>query len=383
MSSSKRRTAAGALSEWFRLRLPLDRLSYEHLKQKDVPRHPMSWAYFLGGLTLCALAVQVATGLLLMLYYQPSTAFAHESVRFIETAVPGGSLVRNMHAWSASALIVFLFLHASTVGVTRAYRNPRELTWLTGVVLLVCTLAMAFSGYLLPWSTLSVYATRVGTEILQVSTDFMPYPLSEAGALAATLLTGSQGVGQATLTRFYALHVVALPLLILAAIGAHLILIQLHGMSIPLPLRDKGSEQAAERFFPGFLLKECGVWLLFLGALTILAALLPYDCFLPYTLAGAFDPLAAAPAGIKPEWYFYFLYYPLEMLPRAAAISAAFAFFVALAAAPWLLRWLPSLWGASFENSKFPTVTALAASVFVLLITLFGGELVRLVRGLP
>src|SRR5262249_5272272 len=171
--------------------------------------------YNLGGLTLCAFLIQIATGFLLMLYYQPTTAFAHESVHFITTVLPAGSLIRNLHVWSANAMVLLLFLHASTLALMRAYRKPREVTWLTGVLSMFVVLALAFSGYLLPWNTLAVYATKVGTEILQVSTDFLFYPLSEAGTFAARLLVGSEGVGQQTLSRFYALHVFGLPLLLL------------------------------------------------------------------------------------------------------------------------------------------------------------------------
>jgi cytochrome b6 len=379
VSESSETGPGKTISEWLDVRLPVKHLAYEHLSQKSVPSHKHSWVYNLGGLTLCAFLIQLATGLLLMLYYQPTSASAHGSVQFITTMVSGGSLIRNLHDWSANAMVLFLFLHAATVALTRAYRTPRELSWLTGVLSMFVTLGLAFSGYLLPWNTLAVYATKVGTEILQVSTDSLFYPLSEAGSFAARLLVGSEGVGQQTLSRFYALHVCGLPLLLLTLAGVHLLLVQLHGLSIPLSISKQSS--ADEPFFPEFALKECGIWLCFAGALVILAVLLPYDSFIPYTLSSAFDPLAAAPTGIKPEWYFYFLYYPLEILPRPVAISGSLVFFLAVALTPWLMVWLPRLWGATFERSKFPTVAAAAVIGFLFALTVFGEDLVRAVRG--
>ena len=379
VSQSSETGITRVLSQWLDIRLPLKQLSYEHLTRKSVPAHKHSWAYNLGGLTLCAFLIQLATGFLLMLYYQPTTASAHESVHFITTMVPGGSLVRNLHVWSANAMIVLLFLHAATVACMRAYRQPRELTWTTGVLSMFVVIGLAFSGYLLPWNTLSVYATKVGTEILQVSTDFLFYPLSEAGSFAAGLLVGPEGVGQQTLTRFYALHVFGLPFLLLALSGVHLLLIQLHGISVPLSVPSESAKE--EPFFPDFALKECGIWLIFAGFLVVLATLLPYDAFLPYTLSCAFDPLAPAPTGIKPEWYFYFLYYPLEMLPRVVAITGSLLFFLALALTPWLMARLPRAWGATFERSRFPTAAAAAVAAAVVALTLFGEHLVRAVRG--
>src|SRR5687767_7345229 len=193
-----------SLRSWFGERLPTEQISYEHFTNKAVPRHKFSWAYYLGGLTLVSFVVQVITGLLLLLYYQPTTIAAYDSVQFITREVPGGLLIRNMHTWSANAMIVFVFLHALTVSLMRAYRKPRELTWLSGTFSLLLVLALAFSGYLLPWSSLAVYATKVGTQIIQTSTDFLPGALSQIGPFFASLLVGSEGVGQQALTRFFA-----------------------------------------------------------------------------------------------------------------------------------------------------------------------------------
>lgn len=385
---------AKQLKDWLTVRLPVNNLTFEHLAKKDVPVHRLSCMYYLGGLTLVTFIVQLVTGILLMLYYQPVTTFANSSVRFISLAVPGGSLIRNLHAWSASAIILLLFLHIASVALFRSYRRPREFTWLIGALSLPVVLAMAFSGYLLPWNTLSVYATKVGTQILQSSTEFLPGLLAGVGPLIAGLLVGANTIGQETLSRFYALHILILPLSMLVLLSLHLLLVQLHGMSVPLSIHKKlsGKEFSAQkteipmstpaqRFFPTFLLKELALWIVFVSVLIILAMVLPYDSFLPYTLTGSYNPLVPAPVGIKPEWYFYFLYYPLEIFPKAAVIAGSVIFFLALIFYPWLADGIPRLWGAKAEQSKFPTWAPLVVLAYLAVMTLFGSHIVTLLAG--
>lgn len=373
--------AMHTIRHWFGQRVPTQYLTYDHLANKSVPIHKFSWAYFLGGLTLVSLLVQIVTGLLLLLYYQPSTVGAYDSVQFITREVPGGLLIRNMHTWSANAMIVFMFFHALTVSVIRAYRKPRELTWLTGSLSLLLVLAMAFSGYLLPWNSLAVYATKVGTQIMRTSTDFLPGILSQIGPFAASLVTGSGDVGQQTLTRFFAFHIAILPLLLGVFVAAHLLFIQVHGMSIPPSQANAPSR--SEQFFPTFLLKDAGLWMLFIAGLMILSVVLPYDFFLPYTLLEKYNALAPAPAGIKPEWYFYFLYYPLEVLPRGFVLGGTALFFAALIFFPWLLAGLARLLRIDLEKSNLPVLIPIAVAFAVIVLTFFGPQIVHTIRGVP
>ena len=136
--------------------------------KKHVPIHRTTVFYFLGGMALFLFGIQVATGILLSLYYKPSPDQAFESVRAIMTEVDFGWLIRSIHVWSANLLIGVLFLHVLTTYIMRAYRGPREITWMTGVALLGVFLAFGFSGYLLPWNQLAFFATRVGTAIVGV-----------------------------------------------------------------------------------------------------------------------------------------------------------------------------------------------------------------------
>src|SRR5208337_1937455 len=165
------------------------------------------------------------TGCLLILYYQPAEATAHESVQRIMTGVSYGWLVQSMHAWGADLFIGAAVLHFLTVLLTRAYRKPRELTWLSGMFLLFLALGFGFSGYLLPWNTLAFFATKVGTEI----TGQVPL----IGKPLLIFLRGGEEVTGATLTRFFGFHVAVLPLLATVLILLHVLLVQRLGMSVP------------------------------------------------------------------------------------------------------------------------------------------------------
>jgi quinol-cytochrome oxidoreductase complex cytochrome b subunit len=163
------------LRAWLDERIGLDEL--ERLaRHKQVPIHRHAVWYYLGGMTLFLFGVQVATGILLLFYYRPSAEEAYESVQFLMADVQFGWLIRSIHAWSANLMIFTLFLHMLSVLLLKAYRPPREVTWLTGVALFGLALAFGFTGYLLPWNTLALFATKVGTDIpgvLPVVGDFV------------------------------------------------------------------------------------------------------------------------------------------------------------------------------------------------------------------
>jgi cytochrome b6 len=270
-------------------------------KKKEVPIHRHSIWYYLGGMTLFLFIVQVSTGALLLIYYRPSAQEAYESVQFLMAEVRFGWLVRSIHAWAANLLIFTLFLHLFSVFLGRAYARPRELTWMSGVVLLGLAMTFGFTGYLLPWNALAYFATRVGTQIIGV--------VPVVGEFLLRVLRGGDDVTGATLTRFYAIHVALLPATTLVLVGLHLFLVQKHGMSIPPRMQREGGPKRVMPFFPNFLLRDLVGWL---TALAILAALAAY---IPAELGTKADPFASAPAGIKPEWYFMFMYQTLKYLP--------------------------------------------------------------------
>jgi cytochrome b6 len=285
---------------WLDARLqlaPLRRVAAE----KTVPVHRFMPLYYFGGMTLFFFLVQVMTGILLMLYYRPSADEAFESVEFIMTTVPFGWLVRSIHSWSANLMVFFACVHLATVFFLKAYRPPRELTWVSGCALLFLSLAFGFSGYLLPWNELAFFATQVGTEI--------PGTVPLVGDWILRFLRGGERVTGGTLSRFYGWHVAILPALTVAFLGLHVLLVQIHGMSVPPGEEKKGNRPAGMRFVPHFLLRELFGWTLALGVLAALAALFPWE------LGEKADPFAPAPAGIRPEWYFMFMFETLKLVP--------------------------------------------------------------------
>ena len=187
---------------WFDERLSISSL-VAIAKKKEVPLHRHSIWYYFGGMTLFLFVVQVVTGILLLLYYRPSSEGAFESVQFIITEVKFGWLIRSIHSWSANLMIATLFIHMFSVFFLRGYYPPREITWLSGVFLLFIVICFGFSGYLLPWNKLAFFATKVGTEIAGV--------VPVVGRPILRFLRGGDDVTGATLTRFFGFHVAVLP----------------------------------------------------------------------------------------------------------------------------------------------------------------------------
>ena len=290
--------AAESLRLWLDERLAIDAAA-AIARKKEIPLHRQSVWYYFGGMTLFLFSVQVATGILLLLYYRPSAENAFESVQFIMTDVQFGWLIRSVHSWSANLMIATLFIHMFSVYFMSAYRRPREMTWVTGVALLFICICFGFSGYLLPWNKLAFFATKVGTEIAGV--------LPVVGHPMLRFLRGGDEVTGATLTRFFGFHVAVLPATATVLIGLHVLLVQMHGMSVPL--KYAGEKVRKMKFFPNFFMRDLVGWLLAIGALAALAALFPWE------LGEKADPFAPAPAGIKPEWYFLFMFQTLKYIP--------------------------------------------------------------------
>jgi quinol-cytochrome oxidoreductase complex cytochrome b subunit len=284
---------------------------------KQVPVHRHSFWYLWGGMVLFLFLLQVVTGILLLLYYRPGSAEAYESVQFIVTKVEWGWLVRSLHSISANLLMLAVLVHMASTFFLRAYRRPRELTWVTGVLLFFVFITFGFSGYLLPWNELAYFATAVGTAI--------PAAIPWVGDFMVTLVRGGSEVTGATLSRFFGLHVAILPAITTLILGAHLYLVQRHGTSVPRGAREKSRPMP---FLPNFLLRDMIAWFVALGVLVsiiVLAPTAPMGALFPFDalfdpkhlleLGSKADPFASAPAGIKPEWYFLFMYQALKMLP--------------------------------------------------------------------
>lgn len=284
--------------DWLEERLGW-RAAQQLIEHKEVPQHRHSLWYYFGGMTLFLFCVQVGTGILLLLYYRPSAEQAFESVQFIMTEVQFGWLIRSVHSWSANLMIAAAFVHMFSTLFLRAFRRPREITWVSGALLLFLALGFGFSGYLLPWNKLAFFATKVGTDIAGVVPVIGPFLLR--------FLRGGDEVTGATLTRFFGFHVAILPAVTTTILALHVYLVQKHGMSTPPSLDRK--EVPRMKFVPDFLMRDLVGWLAAVAVLAALAALFPWE------LGEKADPFAPAPAGIKPEWYFVFMFQTLKYIP--------------------------------------------------------------------
>jgi menaquinol-cytochrome c reductase cytochrome b subunit len=192
---------------------------------RKVPRG-INWAYTLGSATLFAFLSQAVTGVFLAMYYRPDPAGgAYESVRYIDDNVFLGQFVRGMHKWGASVMIILIFLHMGRVFFYGAYKYPRELTWIIGVVLLILTLTMGFTGYLLPFDQRSYWATIVGVNINGTG----PF----IGPFLSDFLRAGPEFGATTLSRFYSIHMLLVPGALAALIGLHLYLVTKLGITAP------------------------------------------------------------------------------------------------------------------------------------------------------
>ncbi len=333
------------------------------LRHKKVPLHRFSALYFLGGITLFLFGIQVVTGILLLLYYRPSANEAFESVQYIMTRVQFGWLIRSIHSWSANLMIFTAFAHMFSVAFLRAYRKPRELTWVSGMLLLFLVLGFGFSGYLLPWNTLAFFATKVGTEI----TGQVPL----IGHQMLVFLRGGEEVTGATLTRFFGFHVALLPGIATALLLLHIALIQRLGMSAPPGVEAAWAADPTKkremRFFPNFLLRELMAWYIALGVLGALAAIAPWG------LGTKADPFAVAPAGIKPEWYFLFMFQTLKMIPAKVWLidgEVLGVLIFGLAGLLWLL--LPFFDRGSKRGARWALGAIIFATAYVVAMTVYG-----------
>ncbi len=213
--------AASWVDERYHISEPLTKIL-----KKPVPKYALHWWYCLGGITAFLFVVQGITGILLAFYYQPTPEAAYSSIQYIETQVYLGSAIRAIHHWAANGMIVMCVAHMLRVFIMGAYKRPRELNWVSGVFLLILTLAFGFTGYLLPWDQRAFWATTVGSEIAGA--------IPAIGNLALVYLRVGWNVTGETLSRFYGLHVIIVPLATVAFMGAHFLMVRRQGIAKPL-----------------------------------------------------------------------------------------------------------------------------------------------------
>src|SRR5512135_99986 len=206
--------------DWLDERLGLKTI-YDTVLDRKVPK--VNWWFTLGSASLFLFLLQGITAIMLTIYYVPSPDHAYDSIQYIMNGVTFGWLIRGIHHWGASLMVLLVFIHMLRTFFYGAYKFPREITWLTGVVLLLATVGMGFTGYLLPWNQRAYWATTVGTEIAGT----VPF----IGNFILRVLRGGNDLSAVTLTRFFAVHIWFLPAIIVAVIGAHLYLVIRLGIS--------------------------------------------------------------------------------------------------------------------------------------------------------
>jgi cytochrome b6 len=349
------------LYQWIDERVQLEDL-VKFLGKKYVPIHRHSIWYYFGGVSLFLFIIQVVTGILLLLYYKSGEALAFESIQFIMSKVQFGWLIRSIHSWTANLFILAAMIHMFSVYFEKSYRKPRELSWLTGMLMFFLALGFGFSGYLLPWNELAFFATKVGTDIAGV------VPI--IGKPLMVFLRGGQEVTGATLSRFFGFHVAVLPGIFTVLLSTHLILIQRQGMSEPLIERDATTGPLKTMpFFPNFLLRDLLLWLIVLNLLAILAV------FFPWELGKKADAFASAPAGIKPEWYFLFMFQTLKYIPGKLWFLDGEVFGIVLFSVGGLMWLLVPFWdrkSSRGQQNRFITYVGIFIIFYILVLTTLG-----------
>lgn len=299
-------------NDWLRERFPIDQQVLISMGSEPVPGHLKRWWWCLGGTPAYLFIIQAVTGVLLTFYYVPTPEQAYESVAAISNEVRFGWYIRSLHKWSANFMIVAVLLHMMRVFFTGAYRRPREGNWMLGVLLLLLTLGFGFTGYSLVYEQLSFWGATVAANILQS----IPF----VGPDLADFLRGGPHVGSNMLTRLFVFHIGALPTLMVVVLLGHLLLMRTHGVS---PLGSPAGPDAKRfPFIPDHLFTEIAVALFLMFFLTFLAIVFPAG------LGPKADPLVT-PEHIKPEWYFFWAFRWLKLMPEQAAVATQ-GLFIAL-----------------------------------------------------
>jgi ubiquinol-cytochrome c reductase cytochrome b subunit len=324
----------------------------KHVLDEPLPAGT-GWWFTLGSVILFGLGVQVATGIALSFYYAPTPDHAWDSVRFITTSVRGGHILRGLHHWGSSIIVVAVVVHLARVVVQGSYRKPRELTWITGLLLLQIVLAFGLTGYLLPWDQRAYWATVVTINIARLTPGM--------GDAAAALLSGGPDIGALTLTRWYAAHVLVLPAALGALVVAHLYLMRRHGITGPVRPRPGPSLP----FYPFQAARD----------LTIAAIVGVVWVALAWMGAPALEPPADPAASDyvpRPEWYFLGLFHLLKYFPGKWEVVGAIVIpgvaFTLLALLPWIDRGSSREWRS--RRFVLASFTAMVAAVIAL--TAFG-----------
>ncbi len=311
--------------QWFRERIPISGVQLRELTNEPVPGHLRRWWFCLGGTPAYLFVVQVVTGILLAFHYQPAPTTAYDSVRRITEQVAYGWYIRSLHKWAATLMIAAVILHQMRVYFTGAYRRPREINWMIGMCLLLCTLMLGFTGYSLVYEQLSYWGATVGANICET------IPL--VGGFLKELLLAGDIYNAETLPRFYVLHAAVLPAALVLLLAMHIGLVRLHGVT-ELHFEDEPpGTPATYDFFPDHFYTELIIGLVLMILLSALATIVPA------TMGPPADPLRT-PDVIKPEWYFYVTFRWLKLFSRTFAVTSMGLILFVMFVWPFIDAWI-------------------------------------------
>jgi quinol-cytochrome oxidoreductase complex cytochrome b subunit len=318
------------LLNWTKERIPVDFQELKSITNEPVPNHLKHWWFALGGTPAILFGIQIVTGVFLLFHYVPTPSDAYDSVTKITYDIRFGWFIRSIHKWASELMIVTVMLHMTRVYFTGAYRRPRELNWMVGVLMFFVTLGLGFTGYSLIYDQLSYWAAMVGTEIAEST------PL--IGPLAADFIRGGSEVGGNTLTRLYVFHVVIFPAALVGLVVVHIIFVRLQGVTEFEFDEEKKLEHKTFPLFPDHVLTELLIAILILYILSMMAVIFPAG------LGERANPLIT-PEHIKPEWYFYASFKWLKLTNVYFGILGQVAFAGIILFWPFidylLIKWLP------------------------------------------
>ena len=373
-------TMVGGVMEWVDARFPLTALWKEHLSEYYAPKNFNFW-YFFGSLNLLVLVMQIVTGIFLVMHFKPDASLnsagvpvAFASVEYIMRDVPWGWLIRYMHSTGASAFFIVVYLHMFRGMLYGSYRKPRELIWIFGVAIFLCLMAEAFFGYLLPWGQMSYWGAQVIVNL------FSAIPL--IGPDLSVWIRGDYVVGDATLNRFFSFHVIAVPLVLIGLVAAHIIALHEVGSNNPDGIEIKKKKDPATGipldgipFHPYYTVKDIvGVvvflivfsWIVFFGP-EFGGYFLEYNNFIPA------DPLKTPPH-IAPVWYFTPYYSVLRAVTYPLfGLDAKFWGVVAMGAAVLIFFFLPWLDRSPVKSIRYRgPLFKIALTIFVICFFILG-----------
>ena len=311
-------TTLARIGSWVSDRFPVDPGQLRELTNEPVPYHLKRWWFALGGTPAYLFVIQIVTGIALAIYYRPSADAAYESVRYISEEAAFGWYLRGLHKWGATLMIAAVILHQLRVYFTGAYRKPREVNWMVGMCLLICTLTLGFTGYSLVYEQLSYWGATVGANIA----GSVPF----VGDFMRTAMLGGDAYNEHTLPRFFILHAAVLPVTMILLLVVHISIIRLQGVTeLHFEDEDETEKTRTFNFVPDHLLTELSIGLLLMIALSFLATVFPP------ILGPRADPLVT-PEVIKPEWFFYVAFRWLKLFSGTTAVlSMGFVVFVMFA----------------------------------------------------